>query len=329
MLAVQIAGMGSFLPEHVVTSATLEERFNLPRGWIERVAGVRERRYAVHETASGMAAGACRRALATAGIAAADVDVIVGASSAPQQAIPCTAALVQRAIGAPDGGSACYDVNATCLSFIFALQQVAHLIAAGVYRTALIFSSEVSFRSLNPAEPESAVLFGDSAVAAVLTAAPAASASAVHHTRFVTYSSGADLTRLLGGGSLHHPNDPTTTIADNMFHMDGTGIFKKAVRLIGPFLDSFLDETGWRREEIGCVVPHQASRHGVELLTARLGFREDQVFSNLATRGNCIAASIPLGLAEAVATGAVQRGSRVLLIGTGAGLTIGAVTLTY
>ena len=114
-----------------------------------------------------------------------------------------------------------------------------------------------------------------------------------------------------------------------MFHMDGSGVFKKAVRLVGPFLDAFLGETGWRREEIDRVVPHQASRHGVEVLHARLGFRADQVFSNLAVRGNCIAASTPLALAEAVEAGAVQRGSRVLHIGTGAGLTIGAVALTY
>ncbi len=329
MLHVQIAGMGKYLPDHIVTSAALEEQLRLPAGWIERVAGVRERRYALSETSSGMAALACERALAAAGIDRGDIDLIVAASSGPQQLIPCTAALVQRALGAPDGRSACYDVSATCLSFLFALHQVAHFIAAGVYRRALIFSSEVSFRSLNPAEPESAVLFGDSAVAAVVTAAPDGSPSAIHHARFVTHASGADLTRLVGGGSLHHPNDPATTPTDNMFHMDGSGVFKKAVRLVGPFLDAFLGETGWRREEIDRVVPHQASRHGVEVLHARLGFRADQVFSNLAVRGNCIAASTPLALAEAVEAGAVQRGSRVLHIGTGAGLTIGAVALTY
>ena len=329
MLPVQIAGMGTYLPDHIITSAALETQLHLPVGWIERVAGVRERRYALTETASGMAATACARALAAAGIDRGDIDLIVGASSGPQQLIPCTAALVQRALGAPDGRSACYDVGATCLSFLFALHQVAHLISAGVYRRALIFSSEVSFRSLNPAEPESAVLFGDSAVAAVVTAALPGAASALHHARFETHASGADLTRLLGGGSLHHPNDPATTPEDNMFHMDGSGVFKKAVRLVGPFLDTFLAETGWQRAEIDCVVPHQASRHGVELLTARLGFRHDQVFTNLAIRGNCIAASIPLALAEAAEVGIVRRGSRVLLIGTGAGLTIGAVALTY
>ena len=329
MLPVQIAGMGCYLPAQVVTSAALEKQFRLPAGWIERAAGVRERRYATAETASGMATAASQAALTQARITPDDLDLIVGASSAPQQAIPCTAALVQRSLAAPDGRSACYDVNATCLSFLFALHQVAHLIAAGVHQTALIFSSEVSFRSLNPAEPESAVLFGDSAVAAVVTRAPAGVASAIHHGHFETHSSGADLTRLLGGGSLHHPNDPATTTADNMFHMDGGGVFKKAVRLIGPFLDGFLAATGWSRDEIDCVVPHQASRHGVDLLSARLGFRHDQVYSNLAVRGNCIAASIPLALAEAVESGAVRRGSRVLLIGTGAGLTIGAVALTY
>ncbi|MBW7885247.1 MAG: ketoacyl-ACP synthase III, partial [Caldilineaceae bacterium] len=171
--------------------------------------------------------------------------------------------------------------------------------------------------------------FGDAAVAAVVTRAEPHEPSAICHARFQTYHSGADLTAVLGGGTRHHPNDPATTPEMNLFHMDGPGVFKKAARIVGPFLDTFLHEAGWTREAIDYVVPHQASRHGIELLTARLGFRSEQVFSNLPLRGNCIAASIPLGLAEAVATGQVQRGHRLLLMGTGAGLTIGAMTLVF
>jgi 3-oxoacyl-[acyl-carrier-protein] synthase-3 len=147
--------------------------------------------------------------------------------------------------------------------------------------------------------------------------------------RFVTYSSGADYTQVLGGGTRHSPNDPQTTPEMNLFHMDGQAVFRQAVRLLPPFVDGFLAEADWRREEIACVVPHQASRHGLDLLTARLGFRADQIYANLPQRGNCIAASIPLALAEATADGRVGRGDNVLLIGTGAGLTIGAVALTY
>lgn len=328
MLPVKLAGLGSYLPPQIITSAALEEQMGIPAGWVERTTGVRERRYAAGETSVGMAAAAARQALERAGLAPRDIGAIIGASSAPQQAIPCTAALVQRAIGAPDGGSACFDVNATCLSFLFALQTAALLVAGGSHRAVLVFSSEIASYSRNPRERESAVLFGDAAAAAVVTRAGRDEASAIGHAQFVTYSSGAELTELRGGGTLHHPNDPATTPAMNMFHMDGPAVFKKATRLFKPFLDEFLAGAGWEREQVDLVVPHQASRHAVEYLT-RLGFRSEQVFRNLAERGNCIAASIPLALAEAVGAGRIRRGDRVLLAGTGAGLTLGAVALVF
>lgn len=329
MLPIKIAGLGWYLPERVVTSAELEADLGLPAGWVLRAAGVRERRRATHETTAGMAAAAGRRALAAAGMAPGDLDLIIAASSSPQQAIPCTAAFVQRELGAPEGRSACFDVNATCLSFLAALQVAAHLVTAGTYRAALIVSSEIAGRSLNPREPESAVLFGDAAAAAVLVRTPAGEASAVVWEQFATYSGGADLATVRGGGSLHHPNDPATTPELNMFHMSGTAIFKQAARLAGPFLDSFLARAGWEREGVDALVPHQASGHAVGLLSSRFDFRPEQVVSNLADRGNCVAASLPLALAEAVAAGRIARGQRVLLLGTGAGLTLGAIGLIF
>jgi 3-oxoacyl-[acyl-carrier-protein] synthase III len=207
-LPVRIAGLGAYLPERIVTSAELEKRLDLPAGWIERRTGVRERRYNTGETASFMAAQAARKALAQASIDASDVDAFVGASSGPQQLIPCNAVFVQRELGAPEGQSVCFDMNATCLGFPIALHQMAHLIAAGVYRTVVIFSTEIASRSLNPCQKESYVLFGDGAAAAVLTRAPVGDASAVNFAHFATHSSGAEHTQFLGAGSLHHPNDP-------------------------------------------------------------------------------------------------------------------------
>lgn len=328
-LPVKIAGLGWYLPERRVSSAELEQQLDLPAGWVERTTGVSERRYATHETSVSMAAAAARMALARAALTAADLDAIICASTAPQQAIPCTAALLQRELSAPDGGSACFDVNATCLSFLVALQIAAHLVTGGLYRRVLIVSSELASRSLNPQEWESAVLFGDSAAAAVVTPAAAAEASAIWHSQVITYSSGADLTSLVGGGTLHHPNDPLTTPVMNTFHMDGPAVFKKATRLLGPFLENFFAQLGWTRSQVNLVVPHQASRHGVELLTARLGFQPEQVFLNLPTRGNCISASIPLALSEAYDAGRLRRDDRVVLVGSGAGLTFGALALTF
>ncbi len=200
---------------------------------------------------------------------------------------------------------------------------------AGVYQTVLICSSEVVSHSLNPHERESVALFGDAAAAAVITRSSPGEASAIWHTQFETYSSGADMTVILGGGSLHHPNDPATTPEMNMFHMRGPAVFRHATQVIEPFLERFFSRLRWERDEIDAIVPHQASRHPIEQLSKRLGFTQEQVFFNLAERGNCVSASIPLALAEAVERRRIQRGNRVLLIGTGAGLTLGAVALTF
>lgn len=328
-LPVKIAGLGAYLPARRVTSAEMEERLGLTPGWVERRTGVRERRWNGGETATFQAAAAIREALDGAGVALGDVDAFVGASSGPQQLIPCNAALVQRELGAPEGRSACFDVNATCLSFPVALQSVAPLVAGGLYRAAVVFSTEIASRSLDPCQKESYVLFGDGAAAAVLTRSAPGEVSVLHHARFATFSSGAEHTRFLGAGSLHHPNDPATTPAMNQFDMDGPAVFRQGSRLIGPFLDAFLEEVGWTRECIDVVVPHQASRHALDLLTERLGFTGAQVVRDIAERGNVIAASMPLALHSAVVSGRVRRGQRVLLVGSGAGLTLGAAAVTF
>jgi 3-oxoacyl-[acyl-carrier-protein] synthase-3 len=327
-LPVRFAGLGWYLPESRVTNAELEARLGLPAGWIERKTGVLERRYASGETPAAMAASAARAAITGAGLRVEDLDAIIGASSAPQQMVPCTAALVQRELRAPDGRSACFDINATCLSFLFAVQAAAHLLAAHVYERVLIFSTELTAHSLNPREPESAALLGDAAAAVVLTNSRRTETSAVIHARFTTFSTGAHLTEVLGGGTLHHPNDPATTPEMNYFHMIGPLAFRQVGCALSPFLNGFLRSIGWEPRTIDAVVPHQASR-AIEYLIPRFGFRSDQVILDLPFRGNCAAASIPLAMAEAVHNGRIRRGDNVLLVGAGAGLTVGALALKF
>lgn len=328
---VQLMGLGKFLPERVVYNAELEQALGLREGWIERATGVRERRRAESGmSTAAMAAAAARQALERAGRQIEDIDLIVGASSGPEQLIPCTAALVQRELGAPEGKSACFDISATCLSFPVALQVVAPLLVAGLYKTALIFSSELTAHSLNPHEPESATLLGDAAAAAVLVRTPSGDASCLHHSAFETYAtSGAELTRFRGGGSRRHPNDPATTPEMNLFEMQGPQIFRLAAQCMPPFLASFLSEAGIGPEELDRIVPHQASGRGISVVASRSGLSLEKFFINLPVRGNCIAASIPLALCEAWEAGQLQRGQRVLLAGTGAGLTLGAALLTF
>lgn len=326
---IRIAGTGAYLPEHRVASAELETRLGLAPGWVERRTGVRERRYNTGESAACQAAHAARQALASAQMEIDEIDVIVGASSGPQQLIPCTAVFVQRELKAPEGRSFCFDINATCLSFLTALQVLAPLIAAGVYRNALLFSTEIASRSLNPAQPESFTLFGDAAAAVVVTRTPPGEASLFHGARFATHHSGAEHVQYRGAGSLYSPGDPETTPAMNLLDMDGPAVFRQAMHLAFPFMDGFFSDLGWSRESVKCVIPHQASRHGLDLFASRLGFTNEQVFRNIALRGNCIAASLPLALHEAAQAKRFGRGDRLLLAGTGAGLTLGAAALTF
>ena len=297
----------------------------LPNGWIAKRTGVLERRYATNETTVSQAVAASHIALERSGIKLGQIDAIIGANLA-QQTIPCTAALVQKALGAADGSNACWDVNATCLSFMMALHSAALLIAAGQYKNILIFSSEIASPSLNPLEPESASLFGDAAAAVVLRASDD---SRLIGAKFQTFSSGSHLTQILGGGTLNRPQFTHERPELNLFHMDGPAIFKHAARTMPAFLEGFLNGIGWPISSIDALVPHQASGHGVLGISSRLGFRPEQVIFNLPNRGNCVAASIPLALTEAVESGRIQRGNRVLLAGTAAGLTLGAIALTF
>lgn len=328
-MRVRIAGVGAYLPERRVGNEELEERLGLTPGWIERLTGVRERRRVSGETSAEMGARAAISALRDAGLEPGEVDLIIGASTAPQQAIPCTAVFVQRALGLAETGCPCFDVNATCLSFFAGLETAARLVEAGSARRALVYSSEITRWSLNEREPESAVLFGDAAAAVVVTRAGEAEGSRIWHTALRTDSRGAELTQLRGGGTRHHANDPETVPEMNTFTMDGPGVFRMAAEMLPPFLDRFYEAVPWTREETDAVIPHQASARGISLLWKRLGFRPEQVFVNLPERGNCLAASTPLALAEAVRAGRVRRGSRLLLIGSGAGLSVAAAALTY
>jgi 3-oxoacyl-[acyl-carrier-protein] synthase III len=328
MLPVTLAGLGYYLPARRVASAELERQFGLADGWCERLTGIKERRWGSGETSVGMAVQAARMALQHADLDPTEIDLVIGASSAPQQLIPCTAAFVQRELLLPDGGSCCFDVNATCLSFLVALDTASHLIAAGRYRNALIFSSELTAAHVSPSEPESAVLMGDGAAAVIVSRSDDPSRG-ILLTRFATYSSGAELAVFQGAGTLHPPTDPATTPNMHAFHMDGQAIFRMAGRLLPGFVNGFLAAVGWQASDLDVIVPHQASGPGVRLLWTRCRLPEERVFLNLATRGNCVSASLPLALAEAVHSGRIQRGHRVLLVGTGAGLTLGCTALTF
>jgi 3-oxoacyl-[acyl-carrier-protein] synthase III len=312
---------GFYFPKNII----LNEEF--PSTWnIINTLGVESRRYVKNESATHMASRASVDAILKSGISVNEIDLIICASSAPQQAIPCSAVLLHKELGAKDGSAICFDVNSTCMSFLNALDIAILMLRAGKAKYALVCSSEIASVSLNPNDPLTAPLFGDAAAAVVLSAS---NLDFYAGSRFRSFSSGVHASQFLGAGTLHHPNDPNTTREMNYFQMDGSVLLRLAMRHLPPFLEDFLSEINLTREDIDVVIPHQASAHGLELLWRVLKFPREKVFINLDKRGNCVAASMPLALAEAVELGFVKRGTRVLMLGAAAGVTFGATVFTY
>ena len=173
------------------------------------------------------------------------------------------------------------------------------------------------------------MLLGDGAGAVFLTRTPEGEASAMSPGRFTTFSDGAELAQLLGGGSKHHPNAPTTTPAMNRFHMEGPRIFKFTQKHTLPFVAEYFADLGVEAKDFAALVPHQASLVALRMAARAAGFSETQVLENIADHGNCVAASIPMVLHDGVRSGRIRRGDRVLLAGTAAGVSLGALALTW
>lgn len=328
---VKIMGTGKYLPSRIVTDEELDRKLNTAPGWVEGMTGVGVRHYAQDgETASAMAAKAAAAALETAGLEFADIDCLVCASGTKEQPLPCTAALIQQALGQEHSGVPCFDIDSTCLSFMVGLDVMSYMIAAGRYRHVLIVSSEIASRGLNWEHKESAALFGDGAAAAVLGSAAASERSAIVHTELNTYSSGARLSEIRGGGSaLHASHYSARTASDYVFQMDGQGIFRMASRLLPPFVDTLLERSDTAMHDFRLVIPHQGSAMAMRLLRKKLGIGEAQLMDITRNHGNTISASIPMGLHEAITQGRLSRGDRLLLIGTAAGLTLGGMVIDY
>ncbi|MEP7357262.1 MAG: 3-oxoacyl-[acyl-carrier-protein] synthase III C-terminal domain-containing protein [Anaerolineales bacterium] len=328
VMPLKIIGVGRYLPARVVGSAEVEALCGLPAGWIERRSGVRERRWVDDETSSQMGAQAAREAVAEAGLELSDLSLIINASGTTEQTIPDGGPLIQRQLGLGSSGIPCLTVHATCLSFLVALDLSANLLATGRYENILIVSSEIGSVGINLKEPESASLLGDAAAAVVVTRTPEGESAGLHAARLETYGDGADMTAVRGGGSSRHPNNPATKPEDNLFHMNGPQVLRMALRYSGAFLEKLRPGLSTGLAPLKLVVPHQPSLMGLKAMEM-FGWPAGQIVKTLDHLGNCVAASIPCTLYEAVRQGRLQRGDQVLLVGTGAGLSLGGVILTY
>ncbi len=319
MVHSQLRGVGSALPARIMTNADMEKIVDTSDAWIVERTGIRARHIAAdNETTRTLASEAARRALAHAGINASEIDLIVLATSTPDNTFPATATLVQNDLGITQG--AAFDVQAVCSGFVYALATADNFIRAGQSKAALVIGSETFSRILDWTDRGTCVLFGDGAGAFVLTATE-------DKTR------GIMKTRLRSDGryndKLYVDGGPSTTKTVGLLRMEGKEVFKHAVTNIASVMDETMKEAGVLPSEVDWFVPHQANRRILEGTARKLGISEDKIVMTLDHHGNTSAASIPLAFDEAVRDGRIKPGDLCLLEAMGGGFTWGAALLRY
>ncbi len=324
--SVTIIGTGSYVPERILTNADLEKMVDTTDEWIVSRSGIRERHIArADEVTSDMAAEASRRALAQAGVAAEEVDLIIVATITPDMVFPSTACFVQDLIGARK--ATCFDLEAACSGFLYAMHVATQFIKTGAAKTALVIGAEKLSTVTDWQDRATCVLFGDGAGAVVLRACEGSQG----FLATVTGSDGslADLLKIPGGGSRHPASLETIEKRMHYMQMVGKEVFKNAVRNMGEAARNALEQSGLTMDDVALVVPHQANMRIVEAIRERLGVGPEKFYVNLDRMGNMSAASIPVALDEAVRGGKVKRGDVVVLVAFGGGFTWGATVVRW
>lgn len=327
--AIAILGTGSYAPEKTLTNDDLSKIVDTSDEWIFTRTGIRERRVAgADDTTSSMAAEAARRALADAGVTANEVDLIIVATCTPDVPMPATACFVQKLLGVPYH-AACFDLNAACSGFLYALDNAWAMLQSGRYRHALVIGAEKLSTVLDWKDRTTCVLFGDAAGAVVL--GPSRGDSRIIGTKL--YAEGAH-TRLLcipDGGSNSGPIDVGATAprTPRTIAMKGREIFKIAVREMEEAAREILEQHRIPASDISCVIPHQANLRIIDAIAQYLELPLDRFFINLDRYGNTSAASIPLALDEARRSGRVRPGDTTLFVAFGAGLTYGSALVRW
>ena len=331
MLEIAILGTGHAVPNQVVTSNELDERLSHPLGTIRRVSGVRQRHFAsADDNAALLAAQACRKALSAAKLNLSEIDCLVAASGTMDQGMPSNAALIHRELGLAPARTVALDVNMSCLSFLAAFDTFSWLIAAGRYRRILIVSADIASCGLNWQVLESSAIFGDGAAAAVLGRSPQGSKSRILASELMSISEGAELCQIPAGGSRFHPSRIDQELHPlALFQMDGPRLFKLAAQYVPELIKSLLKSAQLQSEKLDWIVPHQASHLALSHLRKRLGIESERIINIFPKYGNQVAASLPTALDIAIQDGRIQRGDKLLLIGSGAGLSIGGMIIEY
>ena len=317
-LPLCIASTGYHLPPRVQTAEELAPLLGVSAEWIRRRTGVGERRIA-EEDLGVLGARAARAALGSGS----PPDLVLNCGLSPAQLIPDTSVFFLKELGL--SGIPSFSIHATCLGFLAALQTATGLLQTGLYQRILVVAAERGTQCRDLSHPESAALIGDAAAAAVLTRE---GASRLRAFEMRTVPEGASLARIEGFGSRHPPDAASTEPIHNRFRMEGPRIYRLTARVMQEVLGRVLAQAGLTLAEVDLIVPHQASGPALALLE-RWGVPADRTVNILGQAGNCIAASLPLALAMAAEKGRLKRGDTVLLLGTGAGLSVAAAVLDW
>jgi 3-oxoacyl-[acyl-carrier-protein] synthase-3 len=293
--------------------------------WIVERTGIRERRIAASEEAlSDLCMPAAEQALGQAGVAAAEIDLIIVATVTPDMAFPSTGAILADRLGAPD--AAAYDLSAGCTGFMYALAQAYGMLAGGLAKRALVVGGDVLSKIMDWTDRSTCVLFGDGAGAVVL--------ERVAEGGFLGFELGADGSGgpdlyLPAGGSRTPATAETVAQKQHFAHMNGREVFKFATRVLVSSAESILAECDKTIEDVDVYVPHQANLRIIDYAAKKLGIDEDRVVINVDRYGNTSSGSIPLALADAADDGRLEPGKLVLLTGMGAGLTWGSALIEW
>ena len=319
----RIAGIGSCLPDRILSNDDLAAMVDTSDSWIRERTGIRQRHIAPEGvTTADLGEQAARRALEDAGIAAEDVDLIVVATTTPDFTFPSVATMLQSRLGATKG--AAFDVQAVCTGFVYALSVADNMIARGQAQTAVVVGAETMSRILDWTDRSTCVLFGDGAGAMVLTAAEPGEAEP---------ETGILATYLRSDGRfkdlLHVDGGPSSTGTVGHLRMVGNQVFRHAITNIAESMTTIASRAGVTIEAVDWFVPHQANQRILEGVARKLSIPTEKVISTVADHGNTSAASVPLAFDRAVQDGRIKRGDLVLMEALGGGFTWGAALVRF
>ncbi|HEY4839281.1 MAG TPA: beta-ketoacyl-ACP synthase III [Candidatus Acidoferrales bacterium] len=325
-IRAKISGVACYVPPRVVTNDDLAKFVDTNDEWIRTRTGIRERHYAEAGVAtSHMATEAAKLLIAQKNIDPAEIELIVIASVTPDMFFPATACLVQDRIGAKNAWG--FDLSAACSGFAYALTVGAQFVASGAHKKVMVIGSDKMTSILNFEDRATCVLFGDGAGAVLLE--PAAEGEGILDFQHdIDGSGGCDLF-MPGGGSLNPSTQETVEKKMHFVHQGGQQVFKYAVRRMAETSAKILADNGVSIDDLALVVPHQANLRIIQAMQQRLGVPDEKVVVSIDRYGNTTAATLPLGLQDAVASGRLKKGDLVLLVTVGAGYTTGSVLLRW